>query len=1531
MTVRWKPLIVLSGLFLVIAVMGLLAITYALPGRAEDRLPRAREAARQKKYDQSHIHYQQALQVDPKNVAIHEEMADMIGQWMADVPKKRPEGRLMRIRALRDAAKYGKGRPGPRKKLLVDALAQDDMADALSSADELLPLDATDPDAHYVKALESLDKEPAADLAAAKTHLAVLLKAEPTRPRTLWVKARFEDASNEPKALAETFKLAWSLPVDAKTSSSDRLARLRLRTLEISQTNDPAALKTQVGEFRTEAQSLADEPEPATSRIRVLGALLEKVQAQLSAVSARTAKSTGELTALADSLESVANSVYGRAIETYGNTDLRTHLSYAEHLLFRDKPDECLEVANKALKLQIARLPAWDLVTAGLRETAIKAALSRADDPKKFDKAAPFIRDLASSPNKRYSGMGQFFQGLVALERSGLTAVSARDLDNPKLVDPAMREVAVVSLKKAAAALPDSPTVQAVYGVSLILTGEAAMGRQFLQAGYRMGGEGRLEPRYQVWAAWSILQAGYPEEAEPIVAKLAQLVAEGRIPRELTPTLHLILGEIHQARRTPAHWKLARDEFQKAVAAGQPMTAALQLRLAQIDLQLGDQKQGMERLDQLKGDAKAGPSAERLTVVSLHQSGKKAEAKAKLAGARAKYPDSDELAELDAVIHASEKDNAGAEAILSEFLARHPQFVDLTMLRARLLFPDKPEEARKLLLTLSEKAETSGPLVQLAMLDLGRKDMAGAAKTIAQIRARWKEAAAADLLDAQLALAEGRAQAASAHLDAALKKDPNDKVALFWKALLDERSGEQARASKSLESILKDQPVKEIDDGLSLATAARWALADIALQNQNLDVAISRFEGLLRDGDASSVNRSVRWKLVTANAAKGNLAQAKAEVARLVAEPEATDQEKVQAADFYRRHNDLPACMAQLDAVLKQTPNHRGALAYKALALASTDKADEASDLLRKAMETGDQPSELYLMLAASENMRNPKQQAGPRALAALEEGLVKHPKAIELIQAKYQVLKLQGDPKAVEYVENLARADASKAMKLVLAEVYREDGALEKAEAVVAEVLKESPKDDRLAASLVGLVARQAEAAANAGNAALLKTLDARATELIRKFRATFPTDASFPQAECELAARQGDLAKAKRISDEISALDPGSPIGPLLRARLYGAEGKTDEVVRSYEEALRRSPGRTDIRLALAQANLVQGKTDQALQQTSFVLAGDGDQPTALLLKAEALVNQEGPEADRVKRRAEAAKLLRDSITTNPNFQEAYHLLAEIRLLEGDRAKALNALREGIKVNANDDTGLSALIQHLCEPQGPERSAAPAADVQEAMKLAEDFGKRDERGVFALALAVGFQRAGRIDLAIPWAEKAAARIDQPIVHLTYGDLLLAQAESTTEPAQAKGLFVKAVAEYDAVLRQQANMVEAINNKAWVLHRYLNRNSEALEVAEGLTRRADPNVLPAEFFDTLGSIYEAMSEPKKAEDAYGKGLRKAPEHPTLNYHMGKLLAADRARAGQSVAFLTRAQENKGRLSPEVSAEVESLLKSVKR
>ena len=242
----------------------------------------------------------------------------------------------------------------------------------------------------------------------------------------------------------------------------------------------------------------------------------------------------------------------------------------------------------------------------------------------------------------------------------------------------------------------------------LVLAGEQNVGRQFLQTALRLGS---LDPQYQLWAAWTILQAGYPEEAEPIVTALLDQVGQGTAPAELAAPLHLLRGELYQARRTPADLQKAVEEFDKAFGSGQEATATVVLRLAQIDIQLKHHDRALKRLDALAAGGKGGPPVEHVAVLTLEELGKTAEARARLDAAPAKYPRSAELAGLDAALLTKHQKPADADRTLAEFLAKEPDHPTLVMMRAQLQVESfkAPERARELLLAIADQDREQWP------------------------------------------------------------------------------------------------------------------------------------------------------------------------------------------------------------------------------------------------------------------------------------------------------------------------------------------------------------------------------------------------------------------------------------------------------------------------------------------------------------------------------------------------------------------------------------------------------------------------------------------------------------------------------------------------------------------------------------------------------------------------------------------------------------------------------------------------------
>ena len=285
-----------------------------------------------------------------------------------------------------------------------------------------------------------------------------------------------------------------------------------------------------------------------------------------------------------------------------------------------------------------------------------------------------------------------------------------------------------------------------------------------------------------------------------------------------------------------ATWSSAAQEFEKASASGQVSGAAVALRQAQIDVQLGRYDSALARIDQLRAKGQGGPSAENLAVLTFEEQGKKAEAWKLLREARAQYPRSAELAGLEAAIANRDGKPAEADRVLNEYLAGDPDNVTLTMMRAQILADPlkRPKDARAILANLAERSDNSSPLVQLAQLELDADDLESARVTIAKIQSRWKEAAIGEILDGQLALKRGNMAAALEHFNGALKRDPDNKIVQFWKAQLDSRTGSVPEAAKALEELVKNRPTKEVDTGVSLMSAAQSALANLSLQTGNL-------------------------------------------------------------------------------------------------------------------------------------------------------------------------------------------------------------------------------------------------------------------------------------------------------------------------------------------------------------------------------------------------------------------------------------------------------------------------------------------------------------------------------------------------------------------------------------------------------------------------------------------------------------------------------------------------------------------------
>jgi predicted Zn-dependent protease len=1539
MTVRWKPLMILSGLFLAVALVGVVAITLTLvPRSSRAILGRARTARQANRFEDAEIYYKQALQLEARSAAIHEEFAGMYRGWSRVAPAaKQASLRAERLDHLVSAVKFDKAHQSARQELLKDAMTLDLVPESIYWAKELLKVDPDDADAHYVLAVDALD-ERTPNVPEARRHLKVLEERQAPLLRRLWIRAKLADATGDTAARTAAMNQAGNSGSVAELGAVDRLAWLRIVALAIRAQTDKGQVappRRQVQFMLVLAKELCKAEDVAPPRVARIRLVLEQTQRALFEQSAKLAGTDKQaIDALVDSIDVELESIFKLALFGEAEPDLQTYLSYADHLRFRRQREKCLQVIEQALESpQAARRTSVHAVM-GLHTVAVEMALAQADDKGRFDKAAPHIRVLLESPEPRFQGLGHLFAGSIDLDLSGMARDMVEDGAQPKpetRSQPKLRYSALNHLKIAATLLPEIAEAQARYGVALVLSGEQNLGRQFLQTALRLGS---LDAQYQLWAAWTVLQAGYPEEAEPIIKSLLQQETSGGIPRELTGAIHLLSGELHQARRAPGDLEKAVAEFDKALAAGQETSATVVVRLAQIDVQLGRHDRALARIDALRAQGKGSPTVEQLAVLTLEEQGKKSDARSRLRAARTAYPRSPELAGLDAALLAKDGRPADADRVLEVFLKDHLDSVTLVMMRAQIQAEalKNDEAARSLLKGVADRTESSAPLVQLAGLELERNRLDDAAAVIARIRARWKEAATSDVLEAQLALKRGHVGEAVEHFDAALKKDPDNKIVQYWKAQLDGQNGAVAEATKSLEAIVRDKPVKELDPGKSLMSAAQSALANLSLRTGALDDAIARFEELKRGDQNGTLSKADRWQLITAYVARGGWPAAKREIAALLNDQKnpPTDDERVRGANFYRQQGEDAAAQAQLDYVLEVDPTNAAAVVTRSYILLKAKQHAQAAAILRRGIQLAEQkekaPAVFYLMLAAVENESAPTATALARALGVLETGLERSPDSVELVQAKYAALRADGQTAAaVALVEAKAKAFPKGPFRRELFTVYRDLGRFEQAAALVRELLAESPDDTNLAAALVQVVSLEAAEAGARNQVDRERELSDKAAAMIAEYRARYKNSVVFIQAECDMAARRGDFARAIELTREIDKSSKTTPVGALLRARIYAALGRTRELAQAYSEALERDPRQLELRVLLGQARLKLGEAEEALRQAKLVLDVEKNQPSAALLQASALAA-----LDTEQSRTAAITGLEALLKAYPQFNDAARTLAEVHLKSKDRGAAVLVLKQALKANPNDTVAAARLIDILAQRiEGGQPPAA--ADLAKAKRIAGEIAAGDAKGHMIRAVAIGFQRARQLELAYPYAEAAAKQLDTPAAHLGFGDLLLSIAEGQPDDAQARAAFSRAVEQYDIVLKSQPKSVEAVNNKAWILHTYLGQSQRALELVLELQKGVSTAALPGEFYDTLGAIQESVGQVGNAEKSYLDGLKKAPAHPVLNYHFGKMIAADRSRAGTARSHLKRALAARERLSPSMTQDAIRLVQQLER
>jgi predicted Zn-dependent protease len=1521
MQVRWKPLLILSGVFAATAMAGLGVWVFGFGAGSvenpESILQQARVERDAGQFDRAMIQYRRALQAaggaDP---AIHEEMAELAGKALAAAPEEQKgELRISRIRSLAEAARLDRRRIEPRRMLMREALADGEEADALRWAEELIVLDPKDKDANYLLAEKHLDRK-AQDLNKARGYVEALAKLEPNSWRVAFSNARLNIESNQADRNVAIFERLGSSKPDANATLQEQVSWVRLKLMQLDSATMQGVTPELVGQLRSDLESLLNHKEtPVSYRVEWTRVLQKAARSMPDSPAAKTESAK---------VDQLVETSLKQAIDS-NRTDLRLQLALGQHLIGSARYDACIELVEAALKSPEAKHPGAQRYVYGLRDLAIKSLLAVPDRKDRFELASVHVQALLAAKPVDVQGLGHLFQGAMDLERSGVGERSleevaadapeapAKTADAPK-TPVEYRRSAMNHLRKAAESLPELSTAQALYGVSLILNREPELGRQALQKAWKLG---ITEVRYQVWMAWSQVMAGYPEDALPIVTDLMNRSEKEASAAAFRPTLHLLLGEIHQARNTPESLRLAYEQYAKALATSKDASSAVHLRVAQLEMLLQQSERADARLTALAKNTETAAAAAQLQVLSLVDKGDLAGARKLLDQARSKHADSPELVNTEAMILLREGKPEDAVRVLADFVAKRPEIVEVVQLQAQIMAErlNRSDDARKMIAQHLAKSPNSALQAQSAQLAIAARDFASARDSIAKIRSQWPNAASADLLTAQLQLAQNNLPGALAGFREALKKDPNNKVAQFWAAQMEARLGAVTSASEMLEKLVSEAPTKRLEAGLSLKDASQAALASLEIDAGQADSAIARLEGIIRDSKTPEIIRDARWQIVAALGSKRDWTRMSSQIDDLLADKSTTLEDRVRAANYLRGAGQADKALAQVDLVLKERPVHAGAAALKAFILADTRKLDEAAAVIAMAIQADDAPVSIALLQAAIENGRGAPETRRARSIAALESSLKRHPESAELIKAIYAMKRgVEARDALLTWVDGVISDKAPLANRRLKAQILANEGESEKADAIYSDLVLQNGQDLSLALERLQAIRSRIQRLNAPGERDAARALAAQLDQLIETYRGKFSDNPEIYALEAEIAAERGQLDRAIEISRKIDTINPTSPLGPLVRVRVLMPRRQWKDVAENLETAIARDPRRRDLRIQLANVRTELGQSTEALRLVSEVLEIEPKQFQASLMKARLLVTTAN-DMERPARLTEALAVLDGLATSEPDRSEIYEEAASLSFMTQQPNKARAWIERGLTRKVDDPVLVSMLIE----------AVAAMPDFSKIMAEWKTKAIADESGKLALAISIALQRAGKLNEALEMAELSSSKGDLPGIWLNKGGVLLALAEAETGERK-RTRFEESVVAYDKVLKLSPDSIEAVNNKAWILHHHLGRHQSAAEVVDAFMKRTDPSQVPAEFDDTVGSIREAVAQNREAEASFGAGLSKSPSHPMLNFHMGRLLSRDPGRRSNARSFLERALANPNRLDDTAQTEARRIL-----
>jgi len=445
-------------------------------------------------------------------------------------------------------------------------------------------------------------------------------------------------------------------------------------------------------------------------------------------------------------------------------------------------------------------------------------------------------------------------------------------------------------------------------------------------------------------------------------------------------------------------------------------------------------------------------------------------------------------------------------------------------------------------------------------------------------------------------------------------------------------------------------------------------------------------------------------------------------------------------------------------------------------------------------------------------------------------------------------------------------------------------------------------------------------------------------ATELLQTLASTASTPERKIAAQVKLAelyVGKANIAAAEPIISEIIAKDRRNTGALRLRAAINIDKGQIDSAVSDLREALNDQPKSSELLMLLAVAYERGGKNELADRQYADALKSSDLNPD-VALRYVAFLQRRGDTA-------RAENVLTEVSSRNPNNLQVLYSLGQIRLSRQNWAGALaiadkisrisdgRALADQIRASAlagqnKIDESIAALEDaHQAAPDAVQPVFSLVSEylkrgnADKALALLQDINKKYPDNAQVLVLVGQTKLAQKKDAeALETFEQAVAKQPKdPVGYSALSDLYVRQknydaAENVLQVAlkelptnvnlqlSAAGIQIlkgdhdAAIAQYEAILKDQPKSVVAINNLVSLLLDYRS-DKDSLDRALSLADALKNSNVP-QFQDTLGWAQYRRGDYKDAISNLEAAAAKLPKLAAVHYHLGMSYAA----AGQS-------------------------------